>query len=138
MFSSQGVKYTTYDLHYNVRVPQGVCKGLENTPVKVKETHTRYEYKTHVRLVVAPVHRPIRVVPPRRVAPIRHPIIVDTVRTRLKQATRVQLRECLTQKKFDRDEHKGERDEGNAYECTKVVSVQLEVPDIVPCCNVVE
>ena len=104
----------------------------------MEKTHTRYGCERHMRLVEAPVHCPIRVVPPRRVAPIRHPIIVDTVRTRLKEATRVQLRECLTQKKFDRDEHKGERDEGNAYECTKVVLVQLEVPDIVPCCNVVE
>ena len=50
MFSSQGVKYTTYDLHYNVRVPQGVGKGNENTLVKLKKTRTCYAYKTHVVL----------------------------------------------------------------------------------------
>ena len=48
MFSSQGVKYTTYDLHYNVRVPQGVGKGNENTLVKLKGACTFYGYKSHV------------------------------------------------------------------------------------------
>ena len=76
MFSSQGVKYTTYDLHYNVRVPQGVGKGNENTPVKLKKKRTRYGYKTHMGLAVAPIRRPIRVVTVRTVAPIRRPIRV--------------------------------------------------------------
>ena len=48
-----GCKYTESGVHcmiYNVRVPQGVGKGNENTPVKLKKTRTRYGYETHVAL----------------------------------------------------------------------------------------